>query len=245
MVWVSLVMFERSVDHVHNRLNQDSSFSVHEHTPNKRAKCHSRSLHPRKTWPRFCSTGKRSTSLAPTVEVVDRRTSERLARLRDIGVGHPLFRFFERPPLTAAAAANSSKRTISRASMPRNHVVNRCIFRIGHVVGWSPQRLATIAEERVDLGHHSSPQQIVHLPLRCRGLHLSPCSPCTRPLSGATCDASRPMDRCIALRTAVCTHRERLPLVVFCAKKSRYSAAWLVRLTVMTVFLSLIIPCDV
>jgi len=189
--------------------------------------------------------GTSSTSVAPSVEVVLRQAGKRLARLRHVGVLHPLLGFLVRPPLTAAAAANPSKLAVTRTCMPGHDVVDWRILGARSNVCRSSNGSAAVTEERVDLGHHSSPQQIVHLPLRCFGLHLLPCSPCTRPLSGATCEASRPMDRCIALRTAVCTHRERLPLVVFCAKKSRYSAAWLVRLTVMTVFLSLIIPCDV
>lgn len=198
----------------------------------------------RRTTSPSCNTGNACTSLAPAVEVVNRRAGERLARLRYVHELGPLLGLLERPPLAARSTSNSSKNTIARASMPGHDVVDRRILDARSKIGGTTDGSAAVTKERVDLGHHSSPQQIAHLPLRWFGLHLSPCSPWMRPLSGAVCCASRPMDRCIARRTAVCTHRERFPLVVFSAKKSRYSAAWLVRLTVMMVFLSLITPSD-
>ena len=102
----------------------------------------------------------------PTVEVIERRAAERSAALAHVGVVQPLLRLLERPPLATTGAANPSKSAITRAGVPGHDVVDRCSFRIGHVVGRSAQRLATIAKERVDFGHHSSPQQIPHLPLR-------------------------------------------------------------------------------
>jgi len=113
----------------------------------------------------------------------------------------------EHPPLFAFRAPNASKNPIVRRRMPRDDAIRwrTLAFTVprGGFVLWTSNAMATKAEENVRLRHHSSPQQIWQRPPLWFGLHLSPCSPWTRPLSGATWAASRPMFRCMAFKMAV------------------------------------------
>lgn len=131
----------------------------------------------------------------------------------------------ERPPLFAFRAPDSSKNAIMGRRMPRNDAIRWRTLSFflpnGGFVFWASNAMSAVAEEHVRLRHHSSPQQIWQRPPLWFGLHLSPWSPWTLPLSGATWAASRPILRCMAFKMAVCTQRDRLPLVVFCAKKSK------------------------
>ena len=137
------------------------------------------------------------------------------------------FRRFDPNVLTSTGnVAFSCARDPNLKSITRFEVPTECLVRRNRTITctlctWTSNNSTTFAKESVLICHHSSPQQIVQRPPRCFGLHLSPFSPWTRPLSGATCLASTPICRCMALSMAVCTHLDRLPLVVFCAKKSK------------------------
>jgi hypothetical protein len=202
----------RPGNHVHHGLDENSSLFIHPgppqidcaRRPGIRIDCTSGRCVGRGTSTHDHNVGRSlPTPSAPAVEVLVSSASARSARLAHVGVVRPLLWFDEVPPLAALAASNTTNHAITRASMPGHDVVDWFGVGFWHDIGRSPNRLAAVAEERVDLCHHSSPQQIMHLPLRCFGLHLSPCSPWTLPLAGATCSASLPMFRCIAFNTAV------------------------------------------
>lgn len=116
-------------------------------------------------------------------------TSHVLPRARTAVIGATWFHFYkipvvgghEHPPLFTFRAPDSSKNAVIHGRMPWNDAVpGRAVaifFPHRGFVLRSSNAVTAIAEENVRLRHHSSPQQIVHLPLLWFGLHLSPCSP--------------------------------------------------------------------
>lgn len=137
------------------------------------------------------------------------------------------FGWFEPNVLTSTGnVAFSCARDADLKGIARLKVPTKCLVRRNRTVTctlctWTSNNSTTFAKKSVLSRHHFSPQQIEQRPARCFGLHLSPFSPWTRPLSGATCLASTPICRCMAFKMVVCTHRLRFPLVVFSAKKSK------------------------
>ena len=212
MKLVGLHRVQRTVDHVHHGFDKNPCLFIHPgppqidcaRRPGIRIDCTSGRCVGRGTSTHDHNVGRSlPTPSAPAVEVLVSSASARSARLAHVGVVRPLLWFNDVPPLAALAASNSTDRTVARASMPGHDVVDWFGIGFGHGIGRSAQGFSAVAEERVDLCHQSSPQQIMHFPLRWFGLHLSPCSPWILPLAGATCSASLPMFRCIAFNTAV------------------------------------------
>lgn len=130
-----------------------------------------------------------STSASP-VEVFVSGAGTRRARLANIGVIGPLFWFNKLPPLGALATTKTTNDPVAKAGMPRDDIVDWFSIGFWHNIGWSAQRLATIAKESVDFGHHCCPQQVTQRPVLCCGLHLSLVNPQTRPEGGAMWSAS-------------------------------------------------------
>jgi len=99
------------------------------------------------------------------------------AALFDISVGLVDFGLRESPPLFAVTATDGLHRCILRSGMPGDTTVSRRIVFTRSDITRATNGFATVAEESIDDRHHSDPQQTAHLPLLCRGLHLSFVSP--------------------------------------------------------------------
>jgi hypothetical protein len=134
------------------------------------------------------------------------------ATLLDISVGFVDFRLRKCPPLLTISATDGLHWCILRSGVPDDATVLRRILLRRRNICRSANGSATIAQESIDDCHHSDPQHTAHLPLLCRGLHLSFVSPCTRPCSGATCAASlASIMACV--RSFCLTHPEKLPIL--------------------------------
>ena len=151
----------------------------------------------------YCIVGNTNTS-ATTLKV--------FATLLNIYVELRWFRLDPKPILFAVPTRQTLHHRVPIFAIP-----SQPTYTLGH----SAYDGTAFTQKRALSSHHSSPQQTWHFPFRCFGLHLSPMFPWIRPLSGDVCLASAPSDVDIALNIAVCTHRERFPLVLFSAKKSK------------------------
>jgi hypothetical protein len=110
------------------------------------------------------------------------------------------------PIPSAAAALDAVKLAVTDSSMPGDDVVDRRSILVGLARRRTSDLTATIAEEYVRPGHHSSPQQIGQRPLRCKGLHLSFVSPQIRAEEGAMCAPWLPSSRETAPEACLSKH---------------------------------------